>query len=311
MKDKLRCAVIGAGNMGSKHIKAFSELEDVVFVAICEKDEKKGKEIAEKYKTSFYKNYLEMIEKEDIDVVSICVPTSLHHEIGKGCIVKGLDVLLEKPISDKIENAEELLMLAKTSSINLLVGHIERFNPAVVRLKKIIDDGKIGEIISVSSRRFGCPPVNTEDNNVAIDLAIHDIDIINFLLNDLPFEVFVKKSENSSMKREVSVEFFLKYKNSLVNIQAGWTTLKKIRELDIIGTKGSLMLNYISQKITFKSNSFSSKESLDLDVERKEPLKEEILYFLDLVRKDKKISSEFALEALKIAVQNYEESIIG
>lgn len=311
--------MIGAGNMGKNHIRVYSELEGAEFVAFSDVDERVCKDLSEKYSVPGYGDYLEMVEKEDIDIVSICVPTSLHFEIGKACISKGLQVLLEKPVADTVERAEELLRLSEEQKTKLLIGHIERFNPAVIKVKEIVESGNIGKIVSVIARRVGGFPPQIQDANVAVDLAIHDIDIVNYFLDELPYDIACSKKKNHLEKREDSVDFFLKYPSASAYIQANWITPVKIRKLSITGTEGYLELDCLNQKIDFyKSNyeklklsyedysdfilKYASSDVVNIDVDKKEPLKEEILYFLNCVRNDKKIDSQFAVDALKIAI---------
>jgi len=172
-------AVIGTGNMGRNHIRIYSELKEVNLVAVSDVVEKRGKGLAEKFKCAFYKDYNEMLEKESIDIVSICVPTFLHHKVCLDAIKHGVDFIVEKPIAKNTKEGREIVEAAKRAGVKMTVGHIERFNPAVIKLKQMIDEGKLGNITSVLARRVGIFPPQIRDANVVIDLAVHDIDIIN------------------------------------------------------------------------------------------------------------------------------------
>ena len=168
---KYKVGVIGAGNMGNNHIRVYSELPGVDLVAISDVNPETSNDLATKYIANFYYDYTKMIETEELDIVSICVPTNLHYEVAKYCLEKKINVLLEKPIAANIEDAEELLELSKTNNVKLLVGHIERFNPAVKKVKEIIDSGKIGDITAIVARRVGIFPPQIKDANVAVDLS--------------------------------------------------------------------------------------------------------------------------------------------
>jgi len=316
---KKRIGVIGIGNMGSHHLRVYSEISDIDLVAVSDINKDLFEKAEEIYDINFYESYLDMIENERLDIVSICVPTVYHYQVAKDCIERGINVLLEKPITDSINTAEELLELADGKNLKLLVGHIERFNPAVKKLKEIIDNGKIGNIISVIARRVGIFPPQIKDANVAVDLAIHDIDIINYLLDSLPTEVNINSQKSLIKERADSVEFFLKYKNVSAYIQANWITPVKIRKLSITGDKGYVEMDYVNQKIElYESNyekietksfkdyvlKFSQPDKTVISVAKKEPLKEEILYFIDCVEENIKIDSNFALDSLKIILNN-------
>lgn len=319
MKNKLKYAVVGVGNMGKNHARTCSEISQLKLVAVVDSNEQVGMGIASQYNCNYYRDYLEMLDMENPDAISICVPTNLHFSVASQAINHKIHVLLEKPISSSISEGEALLKLANENNVKFLVGHIERFNPAVKKVKDIVKKGDLGKIIAVIARRVGGFPPQIRDANIAVDLAIHDIDIINYLLDDLPNEVYVNKQKNHIKQREDSVEFFLKYKNSSAYVQSNWVTPVKIRKLNITGSEGYLEMDYVSQRIRFyKSNydkfkeesggfsdyilRFSEPDIIDIPVVKKEPLKEEILYFLDCISNNVKIESQFALDALKISL---------
>lgn len=318
MPNKLRCAVIGVGNMGANHARVYFELPESRLVAVSDVNKKIGNAAAQKFSTHYYEDYLEMLEKEKIDLVSICVPTVLHYIVAQECANQKINILLEKPIAINLDYAEKILNLAQKQKIKFLVGHIERFNPAITKVKEIIDKGELGEVINIIARRVGGLPPQIRDANIAVDLAIHDIDIANYLLGANPQKIIVNKQKNHLEKREDSVEFFLKYKKASAFIQSNWITPIKIRKLNITGSDGYLEMDYISQSIKFyKSNyqkfkettdvfadyvlKFSDPDQINIIPQKKEPLKEEILYIINAILKNTQINSSFALDALKIA----------
>lgn len=308
MENKLRCAVIGAGNMGQHHIRILSELkEEVSLVAVCEKVEEKGKELAKKCGATYYKNHLEMIEKEALDMVSICVPTQLHYRIGKDCLLSKLHILLEKPIAHKCEKAEELLELAKTKNVALLVGHTERFNPAVRKSKKLIESGAIGKVTELTARRLGGLPSRLKGNDIVFDLAIHDIDIINLLLSEQPTDLSIKRRKIKLEDQDDSVVITLDYKNAKARIEASWASPKKIRNLKVVGTKGSLKLDYIEQKIDLCNERTGDTT---IEIAKRQPLKEELKYLVAAIREKEEIDSQFALDALRVALRDKRKELV-
>mgnify|MGYP000588092148 CR=1 FL=1 len=175
----LNVAVIGTGNMGRNHIRTYSEIENANLVAISDIDEKVGRELSEKFRCSFYNDYNDMFEKERIDIVSICVPTFLHHKICLDVIKHKINFLVEKPIAKNAREANDIIVKAKLAGVKMTVGHIERFNPAVQKLKEMIDEGKLGNVTSVLAKRVGVFPPQIKDANVVIDLAVHDLSLIH------------------------------------------------------------------------------------------------------------------------------------
>lgn len=318
MQNKIRCAVIGVGNMGKNHTRIYSEITNVTLAAISDTNEHLGISIAKQYNIRFYKDFKEMIAKEELDVVSVCVPTKLHFKIASYILEKKINLLLEKPITSKINDAKTLLKIASNNDVKFLVGHIERYNPAVKKVKEIIKRGDLGRIIAITARRLGGFPTQITDVDIAVDLAIHDIDISNYLLDELPQKVIVNRQRNHLEGRADSVEFFLKYKNASSYIQANWISPVKVRKVNITGTEGYLEMDYITQKVEFyKSNYnkfirasanysdyillFSKPDIINISIDSNEPLKEELLYFINCVINNINLDTSFAYDALKIA----------
>lgn len=315
----MNVAVIGTGQMGINHVRTYASMKDINLIAISDINKVLGQKVAKEFKTKFYINYEEMIENEKIDIVSVCVPTKYHYQVARNTIKNGINTLLEKPIALDVGEALDLVNMSDKKGVKFLVGHIERFNPAVKKLKEMIDNDSLGGIIAIIARRVGGFPPQIRDANIAIDLSIHDIDVVNYLLSDLPKEVVVNKQRNHIDKREDSVEFFLKYRKASAYLQANWITPVKIRKLNITGKEGYLEMDYVSQKIEFyKSNykkfkkryenfsdyvlEFSKPDKIDIKVLKKEPLREELMFFINCVRNNIEIDSRFAIEALEIAL---------
>ncbi len=322
MQNKLRCAVIGVGNMGKNHVRTYHEIPEVDLVAIVDVNEKLGNAMAQFYNAKYYGACGEMIEKEKPDIISICVPTSLHHKVAMECIEKGINVLLEKPIATNLKEAEEIIDGAKKKGIKLTVGHIERFNPAIQRMKELIGDGRLGDIISINIKRVGGLPPQIKDANVVTDLAIHDIDISNYLLGECPKEVHGFKSKNLVNERDDHAVILLKYLKSSSFIETNWITPVKIRTMDITGTKAFARLDYINQTIILYEDShlkkssqykdfnefvskFSVADEIKIGINKKEPLMCEIEDFIDAVLKDGEplVSGREAYNALEVALK--------
>ncbi len=312
----LNVAVIGVGNMGKHHARVYSEL-DCKLVAVCDVNEKTGKEIASRFRCKFYKDYMQMLEKEEIDAVSIVVPTIMHKKVALDCIEKGKNILVEKPIADKVEDAKLIINAAKEKNIKLAVGHIERFNPAVQKLKEIINKGELGDITTMVAKRVGVFPPQIKDANVIIDLAVHDIDVFNYLLNKKPDRVFAVAGNALTDKREDYADILLKYNSTDAFIQVNWITPVKIRNLAVTGTKGYVELNYITQDlVTYKSNytkdedfndviKFGTPEKAIIKIEKTQPLKQELKDFLVSIKSNKEplVTGNDALAALETALK--------
>jgi len=322
----IKVGVIGLGNMGRNHARVYSELEEAELVAVADLN-RELKEIAKNAGCKFYSDYREMLGKEDIEAVSIAVPTKLHRSIALECIESGKDVLIEKPIASSLKEAEEIVKAGKRKKRIIMVGHIERFNPAVRKLKEMIKKKKFGEIISISARRVGIFPPQIKDANVILDLAVHDIDIFNYLLEKKPDEVYAKAGKALINDREDNASILLSYGNVSCTLQVNWITPVKIRELAVTGTKGYAELNYVAQELKLYESvyeksydsfgdflvKFGKPNEVAVELEKEEPLKAELKSFLECVesRNEPGVSGKDALSALQIslkAIESYKKN---
>lgn len=320
---KLRAAVIGVGSMGRQHARNYHEIENVDLVGISDIDEKAGKELAEKHNTRFFKDYREMLKTAKPDIVSIAVPTRWHYQVALDTINSRVHLLIEKPISHNLDEAKDIIEAARKKGVKLTVGHIERFNPAVVRLKELIKEGKLGTIVSIMARRTGIIPNRIKDANVIIDIGVHDIDLINFLLEKKPSNIYASGGRAILRKHEDYADIFLEYPASndglrvTGHIQVNWLTPVKIRKLNITGTKAYAVLNLVTQDLVLFDTDYTHeyddfedfvgkfKEStgVKVPVGVKEPLRLQLERFIESVLSDAEVyvSGEDALWALRLA----------
>ena len=312
MKRKIKTAVIGTGSMGKNHIRVYSEISNLVAIADVRADI--GRPLARKYKTKFYTDYRKMLDKEKPDAVSVVVPTQFHKEVAIECLNRKIATLVEKPIAHTVADAEEILASAQKNKTTLMVGHIERFNPAVLKLKSIINKGTLGRVISMLAIRVGISFPAAKNNDVVVDLAVHDIDVFNFLLDSPPIDKKTIKHKLFKNNLWDSASMLLEYKNAACTIVTNWITPVKMRKLYVTGTDGFVELDYISQKIILHGKHMHKKQDGDfyeflsmyetpkkeVFLSRKEPLKEELQFFLNSAAYNIKVDTSFALDALKI-----------
>ena len=144
MSRPLRVGVIGVGAMGKNHARLYSELPGVELLGVSDVNETLAASVAQSYGCKPFADYNDLL-KEDLDGLSIAVPTTLHKQVALDAIQKGINVLMEKPIADTVENADEIIKAAREKGVKLMVGHVERFNPAIIKLKELIDNGLLGD----------------------------------------------------------------------------------------------------------------------------------------------------------------------
>lgn len=295
----MRAGVIGIGAMGQHHVRIYSEMEDVELVGISDISESRVNELSGQYGVKGYTDHKQLLE-QDLDVVSIVVPTTLHKPIGFDAINAGVNILMEKPIADTLENARELTDAAKSAGIKLMVGHIERFNPAVMKLKEIIESDILGKIVSISTRRVGPYNPRIRDVGVILDIGVHDIDVISYLYGKKVNEVYaIAGADIHSLEDHAAIMLRFDHEFSGL-VETNWLTPHKVRKLTAIGLKGVAYLDYIDQTVELHDGNWIRKAK----IEKEEPLKRELEYFIDAVSngKEPQPSGDDGIHALKVAM---------
>lgn len=307
----IKVAVIGVGSMGQNHARVYFHNEKAELTAVADPNPEFLKKVCRTYNTKGYGDYHEMIEKEDIDAVSIAVPTKFHKDVAVYALNKGKHVLLEKPIASTEEEASEIIECAKKNNVKLMIGHIERFNPAIIELKKRLHE--LGEIYKVDVQRIGPFPSRITDVGVVIDLSVHDIDVINYLVNHSPTRLYAETQQKLHPSHEDSVTALLRYGNDVnATLCIDYLSPTKVRQIQVFGKKGMFKVNYLDQDLYFYENSGYSSDSWNTVVEgdmkkiiisKKEPLVGEIDAFINCILENTEpvVSGEHGLQVLKVA----------
>ena len=242
MERKLRVGVVGVGHMGRYHVGIYSELFNVDLVGVADIDRGRAHTTAEQYGTAAYTNYHDLIDQ--VDAVSIAVPTSLHYPVARDFLDAGVHVLLEKPIAHTMDEARDLFNLAESRNMVLHVGHVERFNGAVQELKKIVH-----EPLMIESRRLGPFVSRIKDDGVILDLMIHDIDIILGLVA-APIQRIQALGRSIYTGKEDLANVQLCFQNGCIaTLLASRTTEAKIRTMAITQPSAYILLDYTDQDI--------------------------------------------------------------
>ncbi len=310
MLRKINTAVIGVGNMGRHHARVYSELKQATLVAVADVNENVGRKISEKFGCRFYTNYEQMLDSEKVDAISICVPTSLHKDVALACINRRIPILIEKPIAESIEAAKAIISAAKKSKVNICVGHIERFNPVVRALKHLLRTRKLGDITSIHTRRAGPFPHQIFDADVILDLAVHDIDIVSYLLGKTARLIDVQAKKVSNKKRFDYADIFLRYGRVDAVINVDWTSQVKVRKVWVAGKNACAEADYVGQSLklypttiaikTIRGQDTAKREKSchrEIKISKAEPLKIEIENFLKFAA-NMKCESVLATDAL-------------
>jgi UDP-N-acetylglucosamine 3-dehydrogenase len=304
----LKVGVIGVGAMGKNHARLYSELPGVELIGVADVNETLAISVAQSYGCKSFVDYNDLLD-ENLDAVSIAVPTTRHMGVALDTIEKGINILIEKPIADTVENADEIIEAARKHKVKLMVGHIERFNPAIIKLKELIDNELLGNVVSISAKRVGPYSPRISDVGIIIDLGTHDIDIMSYLYGERVKAVYASAGSVVHSHEDHAI-ITLNFNNGGSGvIDTNWLTPHKVRHLTVIGSKGIAEVNYIEETLRI----FDQEWVRDAKIEREEPLKLELLHFIDCVQHDKKplVSGEDGRHALEVALAAVESARTG
>ena len=300
----LRAAVLGLGNMGQHHARTLSQIDGVSLLAVCDTHEERRRTISSQLKCNAYACVEDLFKKESLDVIALALPTSLHYQFGMAALKQGLHVLIEKPISCTVIEAEALYEEAINVGKKIMVGHIERFNPAVRALRKYIKEGKLGRLITLHSRRESPYPAQIRDADVMLDLAVHDLDVIVDLCGMQPNKLHVNSGRAHLKERDDHAEIMMCFPGQEMTgyVQVSWISPIRIRQLSVMGSLGYAHLDYMAKTVSvFHPDVLEGKA---LEVESDLPLTLEWQHFLSSIRSDQTpdVSAAEGLFALKMAL---------
>ena len=251
----IRVAVVGVGAMGKNHVRVYQEMPEVELVAVADEDAAVGEQVSRMFRVPAYTNYCEMVARERPDAITVAVPTSAHFFVVEELLKAGCHILVEKPIAASIEEAEKLIHLAEVAGRVLMVGHVERYNPAIIELKQRLDRGELGRVFQIHARRLGPFPPRIRDVGVVMDLATHDLDIMRYLTGSDVIRVFAETKRELHISHEDLFAGILRFANGAVGVlEINWLTPTKIRELYVTGENGMFRVNYLTQDLFFYEN---------------------------------------------------------
>lgn len=300
----IRLGVIGAGKIGSHHARIASRLPGVQFVGVCDTNLWHAQVATWRSGGAVFRNHLDLLKQ--VDAAIIAVPTENHLEIGKAALGMGVHCLIEKPLAASVEEANELLDLSEQKHAVLQVGHVERFNPAVLEAIQHVRQPRF-----ITVERLGPYEPRTAHIGVVMDLMIHDLDILLTLVGS---EVENLEAIGASLlsRHEDIANVRVRFKTGCVaDLTASRISMQKCRKLRIFQESSYLSLDYLNttlkiyRKKTPVIKSLRDVEILSPKLNKTEPLKNELLHFVDCVRRNRKPwpSGEHGIEALKLALQ--------
>jgi predicted dehydrogenase len=313
----LRVGLAGLGSMGRNHLRVLSARTDLVLAAVADPVGAALASAAVETGAQGFAEPLAMIGEADLDAVVIAAPTTAHVPLALAAIERGIAVLVEKPLAATTDEAMRIVGAARSAGVPVQVGHVERFNPAVLELGRLIDDGWLSTVYSIASRRAGPFPARIRDVGVTVDLATHDADILSWIAGERPSRVYGETAQRIHATNEDLLFGLLHFPSGATGmLDVNWLTPAKRRQLVVVGEEGMFELDYLTQRLTFTRATDTTNprliggyaptfegEVLELPVVSTEPLAGELEAFVTLVRNGGRpiVDAEDGLWAVAIA----------
>ena len=294
---KVKVGIIGVGHLGSIHAKVYSKMDNVDLIGVCDCNLERALEIGKKYHTKSYSDYEDLFDK--IDAASIVVPTSLHYNVAKEFLDHGIHVLIEKPITKTLSEADELIEIAQKKNLIIQVGHVERFNAAVLALENFLKKPKFLEC-----QRLGPFHKRVEDVGVVLDLMIHDIDIVLGLIKQEVVNIEAVGLSTMSDHEDVANVRLIFEDGTIADITASRVTKDVVRKIRIFQEDSYISLDYVTQEVTLFKKTGNKILKEKVKIKKAEPLNEELRSFIECVRTGKRpiVSGVEGRRALAVAL---------
>lgn len=288
----LKVGVLGVGSMGQNHARLYADVAELV--GVFDVDKSTAKRVAERFRTNAFDSLDEFLA--EVEAISICTPTVLHHDLANKAIETGVHFLLEKPFTGSSVKAEEICRLAEERDIVVAAGFVERFNPVVSAAKEAVANNKFGEVISMASRRVSSFPSRIKDVGVIMDLAIHDIDVMRHITSSDVNSVYALGGKFSNSNFEDHINLLMEMRNGIkCFVEANWLTPMKVRRVSLTCSQGFVDLDYMTQSLEICSTRFQEIDPGDMfhlpleqdvrrmSVRKEEPLRRELESFMRAV----------------------------
>jgi predicted dehydrogenase len=303
---KIKLGVIGVGHLGQYHVKNLVTLSDVELVGIVDTNSQRAQEIGHRYNVPVYPDYHDLVGK--VDGVTIVVPTIYHHEVGKFFLEKGIHTLLEKPITSTLKEASELVRLSKENQVILQVGHVERFNAGLIKLKEYIKNPMF-----IEGHRLAPFDPRVKDIGVVMDLMIHDIDIVLSLIKSEIKQIDAVGVKVLTPHEDIANARITFQNGCIANLTASRISPQKMRKIRLFQEDGYFSLDYmkpeleIYRKVATTSGVTILPEKIVFDVN--ESLKRELESFVQSIQEGKPplVTGEKGKDALEVALEITEQ----
>jgi len=317
-RRELRVGLAGLGSMGRNHLRVIASRPNARLAAIADPAPEALAAAVAQTGAAGFSEPLAMIAEAELDAVVIAAPTTAHLALALAAIGRGIAVLVEKPLAPTVEDALEIVAASRATGVPVQVGHVERFNPAVRELGRLLhEEHWLSTVYAIQSRRAGPFPARIRDVGVTIDLATHDVDICSWIAGERPARVHAETAQRIHADHEDLLFGLLRFPSGVVaQLDVDWLTPAKRRQLTVVGEGGMLELDYLTQRLTFTRATDTTNprliggyaptfegEVVELTVPSFEPLALEHDAFLEVVRHGGRpeVNAEDGLWAVGIA----------
>ena len=294
----VRIGLAGLGAMGRNHLRILSSRPDVRVAAIADPVPDALAAAAAQSGAQPFAEPQAMIAEAELDGLVIAAPTTAHVPLALAAIDRGIAILVEKPLAATVEEGMRIVAAARERGIPVQVGHVERFNPAVLELGRLIGAGWLSSVYAIASRRAGPFPARIRDVGVTVDLATHDVDILSWIAGERPSRVYAETAQRIHADHEDLLFGLLHFPSGATGmLDVNWLTPAKRRQLVVVGEEGMFELDYLTQRLTFTRATDTTNprliggyaptfegESIDLPLASGEPLAAELDAFFTVVR---------------------------
>jgi UDP-N-acetylglucosamine 3-dehydrogenase len=301
--ERLRVGVVGVGVMGSNHARVLAEMAGVELVGVADPDRGQREFVSRTLGCPAFADMKELFAR-GVDAVTIAAPTHLHHDLAVECINRGIHLLVEKPIAPTVAEGRAIVAAARRAGVTLMVGHVERFNPAVESIKRAI---KNQDILSIAITRVGPFPPRMSNVGVVIDLAVHDIDLIRWFTDSEIVEIQPQMSSAVAEREDIALLQFRTASGVLAHINTNWLTPFKARTIHVATRDKYLIGDLLTLQVTecFGYQPDGAYSMRHLSVGYAEPLRAELLSFAKAIRTGSvpPVTGEEAVASLEVAIR--------
>jgi UDP-N-acetylglucosamine 3-dehydrogenase len=323
----LRVGLAGLGSMGRNHLRILTGRSDVRLAAVADPIEEALLAATAQSGAQGFAEPLAMISEAELDALIVAAPTTAHVPLAIAAIQRGTAVLVEKPLAATVDEGMAIVAAARTRGVPVQVGHVERFNPAVLELGRLIADGWLSAVYAIASRRAGPFPDRIRDVGVTVDLATHDVDILSWIAGERPSRVYAETAQRIHADHEDLLFGLLHFPSGATGmLDVNWLTPAKRRQLVVVGEEGMFELDYLTQRLTFTKATDTTNPRLiggyaptfegevaELPVVIAEPLAAELEAFFGIVRSGGRpvVDAEDGLWAVAMAISLLESAESG